>query len=179
VVPAQTVNEAIASAKRVLTIAQENLHPVAWLQSKKTADHLLGIVEARLQEVKTALDREINNGRPSFIFSVSEGISHPDILPGLLDDIRFSPKYDRAFSLRLTSPAHDRRSITVRARGIGAKFRGLIGVETSFRDWTGGESVSEPFQINYVESPDNAERRFRPWLERSLAHALTLWRQSL
>jgi hypothetical protein len=35
------------------------------------------------------------------------------------------------------------------------------------------------FQVNYAESPESAERRFRPWLEESLVNALTLWRKSL
>ena len=37
----------------------------------------------------------------------------------------------------------------------------------------------EPFQVNYAESPESAELRFRPWLEESLVNALTLWRKSL
>jgi hypothetical protein len=36
-----------------------------------------------------------------------------------------------------------------------------------------------PFQVNYAEPYESVERRFRVWLERSLARALTLWRQSL
>jgi hypothetical protein len=30
-----------------------------------------------------------------------------------------------------------------------------------------------------AESYESVERRFRPWLERSLVRALTMWRQSL
>ena len=37
----------------------------------------------------------------------------------------------------------------------------------------------EPFQVNYVESLEDAERRFRPWLEKSLVKAINLWRRSL
>jgi hypothetical protein len=33
--------------------------------------------------------------------------------------------------------------------------------------------------INYAESPENVERRFRPWLERAIVKGLNLWRQSL
>lgn len=36
----------------------------------------------------------------------------------------------------------------------------------------------EPFQVNYVEPLDSADRRFRPWLEKSLVRALDLWRRS-
>jgi fido (protein-threonine AMPylation protein) len=173
VVPAQTVDEAIASAKRVLTTTPRSLDPTTWLQSKETADHLLAIAVARLQEIKFALDEEIRNMRPDFTFKASD-MAFAISAPGL---------YDKVSTLSLThNPSNEERTIVIQARGIGPKFRGLIGVETSF--WNAVKPapiwVTEPpFQINYAESPDNAERRFRPWLERSLTQALTLWRQSL
>jgi Fic family protein len=173
VVPAQTVDEAIASAKRVLTTTPRSLDPAAWLQSKETADHLIAIARARLQEIKFALDEEIRNMRPDFTFRLTD-VAFASSAPGL---------YDKAFALLIThNPSNEERSILIQARGIGPNFRGLIGVETSFWDsmrpaplWI----TEPPFQINYAESRGNAEQRFRPWLERSLTHALTLWRQSL
>jgi hypothetical protein len=70
--------------------------------------------------------------------------------------------------------------VLVTAHAIGSKFRGLIAIVVIFSSSTNTQIASdEPFQVNYVESPENAERRFRPWLEKSLTQALTLWRQSL
>jgi len=174
-VPAQTVDEAIASAKRVLTTTPRSLDPTAWLQSKETADYLMAIAVARLREIKVALDEEINSARPDFTFAVTD-IAFPNSAPSLRPS-------DRSSTLLLThNPSNEERSIIIQARGIGPNFRGLIGVETSFWDskrptplWV----TEPPFQINYAESRGNAEQRFRPWLERSLTHALTLWRQSL
>jgi hypothetical protein len=172
-VPAQTVDEAIASAKRVLTTTPRSLDPTTWLQSKETADYLLAIAVARLQEIKFALDEEIGNMRPDFTFKASD-MAFAISAPGL---------YDKVSTLSLThNPSNEERTIVIQARGIGPKFRGLIGVETSFRDAMKPAPIwvtEPPFQINYAESRGDAERRFRPWLERSLTHALTLWRQSL
>jgi hypothetical protein len=57
----------------------------------------------------------------------------------------------------------------------------LIGIVTVFDDGSRNPVVvsTEPFQVNYAESYESAERRFRPWLEESLVNALTLWRKSL
>jgi hypothetical protein len=71
-------------------------------------------------------------------------------------------------------------SIEIQAHAIGSKFRGLIGIVAVFSDSMQKHLASkEPFQVNYAESYENAERRFRPWLEESLVNALTLWRKSL
>jgi Fic family protein len=173
VAPAQTVDEVIASAKRVLTTTPRSLDPTAWLQSKETADRLIAIAVARLREIKLALDEEIRNMRPDFTFRLTD-VAPAGSAPGL---------YDKAFTLLLThNPSNEGRSIVIQASGTGPKFRGLIGVETSFWDSMRPKPVwvtEPPFQINYSESRDNAEHRFRPWLERSLTHALILWRQSL
>jgi hypothetical protein len=46
-------------------------------------------------------------------------------------------------------------------------------------DYVNHTASKEPFQVNYAESYESAERRFRPWLEDSLVTALTLWRKNL
>ncbi len=35
------------------------------------------------------------------------------------------------------------------------------------------------FQINYEESLEDAERRFDPWLEDSIARGLAMWQRTL
>jgi hypothetical protein len=70
--------------------------------------------------------------------------------------------------------------ITVRASSLGPKWRGLITFVCLFKVHDSMKVVSkDKFQVNYAESPESAERRFRPWLEESLVNALTLWRKSL
>jgi hypothetical protein len=73
-------------------------------------------------------------------------------------------------------------NIGVHAHAIGSIFRGFIGIVVVFRALkksTVNFASKEPFQVNYAESYESAERRFRPWLEESLVNALTLWRKSL
>ena len=178
IMAAKTVAEAITSAKRVLIGAAQTLEPSVWLRSKGTADHVLEIADASLAEIKSELDREIGTVRGDFTFSTSDFSASGSV------DLGFAPNpgtYHRVSTLMLRQEqtAH---FIGVQAYGIGTKFRGLIGIVVIF---TGTEkrrvalASEEPFQVNYAESQDNAERRFRPWLERSLTRALTLWRQSL
>jgi len=92
--------------------------------------------------------------------------------------------YEKAASLLLGlrngAPLKE-HAITIQAFAIGSKFRGLIGIVAFYVAATGDSQpvAEEPFQVNSAELPENSERRFLPWLERSLARALTLWRQSL
>jgi hypothetical protein len=92
--------------------------------------------------------------------------------------------YEKAASLLLGlrngAPLKE-HAITIQAFAIGSKFRGLIGIVAFYVAATGDSQpvAEEPFQVNSAELPENTERRFLPWLERSLARALTLCRQSL
>ena len=185
-VPTETVDEAIASVKRVLTGAAQTLEPKAWLQSKDTANRLLDIAEFRLADIRDALDREINSQGSKFAFGFDSLYPLYSSFRSDLDLAINTTAYDRArFLLLRQAPfihgdSQQVSRIGIQAFGIGTKFRGLIALEITFTGPEGWQTASaEPFQVNYVEPLENAERRFRPWLERSLARALTLWRQSL
>jgi hypothetical protein len=70
--------------------------------------------------------------------------------------------------------------VTIQAQAVGTKSRGIIAIVALFRRPGSSKIVSKDvFQVNYAESYESAERRFRPWLEESLVNALTLWRKSL
>src|SRR5438270_13626567 len=62
---------------------------------------------------------------------------------------------------------HQPTLMEVHAHAIGSPFRGLIGIVMIFKhDSLSGELASrEPFQVNYAEPFESAERRLRPWLE--------------
>jgi fido (protein-threonine AMPylation protein) len=178
VLATQTVEEAIAAAKKVLTGPAKSLDPVVWEQVKITADRLMGLAGQRLMDLSKSLKKEIGKERPDFQFieGVTKSASFPsaqelDYVPNRLD-------YHRGRVLLLSS----RRDsiIEIQAHAVGSKFRGLIGIVAVFSDSMQKHLASkEPFQVNYAESYENAERRFRPWLEESLVNALTLWRKSL
>jgi Fic family protein len=178
VLATQTVEEAIAAAKKVLTGPAKSLDPVVWEQVKITADRLMGLAGQRLMDLSKSLKREIGKERPDFQFieGVTKSASFPsaqelDYVPNRLD-------YHRGRVLLLSSRRDS--SIEIQAHAIGSKFRGLVGIVAVFSDDMQKHLASkEPFQVNYAESYENAERRFRPWLEESLVNALTLWRKSL
>ena len=171
-----TVEEAIAAAKKVLGGPTANLDP-GWFRAKATADRLYDIGQKRLLEVMESLRKEIGGARPEFQFGWSPDRSFP-----LGWELPYSPNtvdYQRRASLHISQVKTAR--IVVDAHTIASKFRGLIGIAVGFEP-EGERAVlasKDPFQVNYAESYENAERRFRPWLEESLVNALTLWRKSL
>ncbi len=185
-----TVEDAISSAKWVLTVPTKSLDPVVWIRTKQTADQLMNLVDQRAEEVVASLKKEISQVRPEFNFRK---------WPGLFDRVK-EPRFSKSIDLnekqlgyRANKDVYDdlRRIIMrlntvtawieIQTHGIGSKFRGLIGIAVIFVPSTGDPQLAskEPFQVNYAESYESAERRFRPWLEESLTNALTLWRKSL
>jgi len=175
----QTVEGAIAAAKKVLTGPAGNLDSNVWLKAKATANRLMDFAAKRLADVSASLKKEIGKQRPEFQFILR--VSGGSTTPGS-GELRYIPNrldYQRGEALIIAS----RREtvIEVQSHAIGSKFRGLIGIVTYMTGSGGvGQLASkEPFQVNYAESYESAERRFRPWLEESLVNALTLWRKSL
>ena len=173
-----TIDDAIAAAKKVLIGPGARLDPSVWLKTKETADALLQIGAKRLEEISTALKKNLKKARPMLEFRVNRS-GGSEILPKL----PYRPNttdYDESRALYIERKKRLAR-IGILAHAIGSKFRGLIGMVVVF-DGRGARDVllsKETFQVNYAESYENAERRFRPWLEESLVNALTLWRKSL
>jgi prophage maintenance system killer protein len=182
VLPAQTVDEAISSVKRVLAVDPCTSESRIWLRSKETADYLLKIAAARLEQVRETLDQEIKVVRPDFSSATSD--TPFNFRTQELGFTVSREAYEKAASLLLGlrngAPLKE-HAITIQAFAIGSKFRGLIGIVAFYVAATGDSQpvAEEPFQVNSAELPENTERRFLPWLERSLARALTLCRQSL
>ncbi len=178
--PIHTVDEAILAAKRVLASSGKRLDPSIWERTKKTADQLIDLARARFVEVTLSLRNEIAKERAEIQFMAQHGTSAQlgtRELPYQPNDL----DYEKNQQLLISVSGKLRAGIELQAHGIGSKFRGLIGMVVLFIGPSKGlEIVSkEPFQVNYIESYESAERRFRPWLEESLVNALTLWRKSL
>jgi Fic family protein len=179
---ARTVDDAVKAAKRALVGAGIGLDPSVWRKARDTAGSLVKYAETRLSQLVELLKHEIAATRSEFTFSLAKGVElqFQNELPYLPN----TAVYEQATSLRIGShqqPAY----IEVNAHAIASKFRGLIGFMVLFQKAAGPyESTAEfaskePFQVNYAEPYESAERRFRPWLEESLVNALTLWRKSL
>lgn len=171
-----TVQDAIAAAKRALTAFK--LDPSVWRKSSQLADGLIEIAAQRL----IALLNEMN--RSGFHVTVTYEPAL-EILFGLRivnDPFYYEPNildYHQVRGLRISTTRET--FIELNAHAIGSKFRGLIGMVVLFGSKGDRAQIAsrEPFQVNYAESYESAERRFRPWLEESLVNALKLWRESL
>jgi Fic family protein len=183
-----TVQDAIAAAKRALTAFK--LDPSVWKKSSQLADALIEIAAQRFIALLNEMNRSGFHVSVTYepVLKVSFGVSvanDPDRLdpfyrasavldyePNILD-------YHQARGLRISTSQET--FIELNAHAIGSKFRGLIGMVVLFGSKGDRAHIAsrELFQINYAESPESAERRFRPWLEESLVNALTLWRKSL
>jgi hypothetical protein len=172
----ETVDDAIGAAKLVLTAPGRSLDPGIWLAAQKTADKLLILAARRLDSVAHTLSLEIGPIRPELQFT--RGTSY-DLIP---TDLPYKPnklEYERIAPLRIINMSRY-SSIEVQAHAVGFRFRGLIAMVVVFGRQNDAVVASKDFfQVNYAESYESAERRFRPWLEESLVNALTLWRKSL
>ncbi len=177
--PVDSVDDAIAAAKRVLTAYGKSLDPGVWSSAKQTSDRLMTFAGRRLTRMAYSLREEIGEIRSEFDFQ--QGTSYDLIPVGLpYEPNRIEYQQISGLQIRTINTLH-RASIEIQAHAIGSKFQGLIGIVTVFNQGSGDTVLAstEPFLANYVETYENAERRFIPWLEESLVNALTLWRKSL
>lgn len=178
----QTVDEAILAAKRALGGAGKGFDPSVWLKAKTTADRLIEFAGLRLREISDSLTKEITKSRPEFVFAVVDDAELNVDFP--LPYIPNAEIYEVGRTLKIKTYLQS-AYIDVSAHAIGSKFRGLIGFMVLFQKAPGMAPAyarlisKEIFQVNYAETYESAERRFRPWLEESLVNALTLWRKSL
>lgn len=183
-----TVQNAIAAAKRALTASK--LDPSVWRKSSDTANRLIEIAARRLGEILNEMNIEGFHISCTYepVLNVSSEmtiVNDPDQFDPFYrasDVLDYEPNivdYHQARGLRISTGRQT--FIELNAHAIGSKFRGLIGMVVLFGSKESRAHIAslEPFQVNYAESSDSAERRFRPWLEESLVNALTLWRKNL
>ena len=174
--PTETVEAAIAAAIHVLAAPGRSLEPAVWLQAKESSERLFQIALKRLQNAAAKLTGQISTRRPEFRFETggfSTGLNSIEL--GYEPNTR-----DYNNGMALTIHGDHQSHVAILGHAVGSKFRGLIGIVAILSDGGMNQVTSEtPFQVNYAEPYESVERRFRVWLERSLARALTLWRQSL
>lgn len=175
------VDDAIKAAKRVLRSRGKESEPAIWLRTRKIADALMELTYGRLSELENTLRNEIDGTGVGLTFEAtthgfnSVSVEHLPYKPNKVD-------YQNGAAIIIHKKSYqDFSEIEVQAHAIGSKFRGLIGFVVAFQnnERLVSNASSEPFQVNYSEPYENAERRFRAWLEESLVNALTLWRKSL
>jgi Fic family protein len=168
--PARTIDEAIGAARAALVV-RDQLTLERWEQARRTADRLCDIGYETLCAVAEKLRLGLEGVKPGSEFLAEWD---PDAVGG-------SRGYLRCLSLTLSTE----REVRLRVRFFAVRgFRGLVSVSayldvemsTTTRSTT---TVASEFQINYKEDPEQAEKRFRPWLDAAIIKGLSLWREQL
>lgn len=176
--PASTEQEAIG-ALRDRFVHRGKLLPREWETTKRTAAHLVSVVQQRLALTAGRLQSELGNVSQRFTFAVSSG---QGVHAGVAEKtgVLFDPTaYNTLVLLGLNAGRPD--AMVFWFYGAGPRYRGIIGVVA----YLYSEST-EPimlqggtFQINYEEDLAAAQSRFSPWLERMIVEGLNEWRRRL
>lgn len=179
--PIESVSGAIAAAKAALKSLGREVEPPIWPKAKEIANRLVDLAAKRFDEVTANLTGELSEMGTNLAFRSSR-IGYHYLLPQLYYQPN-SSEYSEGCLLEIQDAAKMLSSwIELQGHAIGSRYRGIIGMVMVFESGATRKSESasrESFQVNYAESYENAERRFRPWLEDSLINALTTWRKSL
>lgn len=176
-----TVADAIAAVKNSLKGLGTQPEPAIWPKVIETANRLIDSSCTRLGEVARDLKTEIAETRAGLRFRVEQHGGN-ELLPKNLPYDANRKDFQRGVSLEIYDPfSNSYVTIEIQAHAVGSKFRGLIAIVAVLEDKQGNVAgvSKEPFLVNYAESYESTERRFRPWLEESLVNALTMWRKSL
>jgi Fic family protein len=179
VFPVNNVDEAVASIRKVLVGPGRSLDPQNWLHSKQIADYLMNIALQRFQRISVLLTEQIGEAKPEFKFYsfAQQGTEMPML------ELDYKPNYrDYDHGAALAIDSFNSAQLKILGHAIGSKLLGLIGFVAVYWSKRLGQfqTVSENvFQVNYAESIENAERRFRPWLEKAITKTLILWRKEL
>jgi polysaccharide pyruvyl transferase WcaK-like protein len=172
--PVTSAEEAIAAARDRLL--QRGSRPtLKWHQARETADRLVEATLRRLQEIARELATQIATQGYSFRAAAGPEARKNAILLAIDDLAEYLELVDLTLSTGFVS------RLTISFQSVGPRYHGLITASAYF-----GPDSSRPqplpvgtFQINYEESPSDAQERFGVWLERVVVAGLTEWRRTL
>ncbi len=174
------IDEAVSSLRDLL-VGMGRIIPREWARSRAIADQLRLRVLARLDHAAKKLTGEITSIKPDFKFSVS-GVTRSSEITQIADRLHYTANLEErneTVELRLWWPQFS--AIAVSFHGVGHQFRGVLAV-SAFLVREGQDPISaceEFFQINYEETPEEAQARFDPWLEDAIVRGLALWQRTL
>jgi hypothetical protein len=153
--PVKSPHDAVLAVRERM-LQRDNLRDAVGLLAERTAERLFQRTVQRLDQIAGDLVQEA--GKP----------------------ITTNSDYRRQ-AARLALSQSSRAELVVEFHAIGQRFPGFIKVVASL---TLEEQSPAPirggiFQINYEESPEAAEARFVPWLDRVITEGLMQWRRTL
>jgi len=181
--PVATVEEALA-ATRDLLVNSGRFIPAEYLIAKTTAEQLLAISQARLNQMATSLNADISRVEASFSFSVAgTKLDKDETLRILGAQLHYDPNgrdYSAGRALDLEAGNNSSR-ISIAVHSVGPAFRGLLAVVAYFTHADGPPTpiCDDIFRINYNEDSKVVQERFKGWLDECLIEGLASWRRTL
>ena len=190
------IGQAIAAARRKLEQRAARQRE-EWRAAEETADHLRRVATERLEAVAAELRREVGAVQPRSEFFVDTepvGGERTHYFRSQVVQSARALGYSadlggyRAWT-RLVLRTDARAEILLSFHGIGHAFRGLLGVSACFFRRTEADDgtrdlddvhvlADEVFQVNYLEPWEEAEVRFRKWLDDVLLRGVDLWQRT-
>ena len=193
----QQVDHVISAAREQLEKRRRAKHK-AWEQAKRTAEVLKQITEARLDDIRERLNREIGSFSTEFNFYVDSELDggprgyyfRHQIIETAKELQYFANLGEYHSWVRLVLNAGQQAEVLISFHSVGHEFRGILAATMCFFSRTQteegerdiGDSVTvsdEMFQINYRELQQDAKVRFEDWLDRNKVAALEMWRAGL
>lgn len=193
-----TKAEQIVGATRDLLLDRERMRREEWEKAKATAAHLQSVAGQRFEQIAAHLDGETagffrharfrvdsetagGNRGHYFRWQIIETAKQLDYFANLAEYRSW---------IRLILHTDSGAEVLVSFHGTGHEFRGVLAVSACFfrrEETEAGEREiadvtplsAEIFQINYREAEEDAETRFREWLEDILVKGLEIWRAGL
>jgi fido (protein-threonine AMPylation protein) len=179
--PADSPAEAIAAIRDKL-LERGALSSDDWQPARHTAEELVASALHRFQEIAADLTQAVGT-QTGLRFAATGGAGLPNRLLQKIAAAACHLADARGYNVttQLVFRAPDEQiDLRLSFYAIGPRFHGLIAVVPSL------DTQGEPhllstgiFQINYEESRESAETRFRPWLERVIVEGLNRWRRAL
>ena len=163
--------------------------------AKQTARNLLECVIQRFNSVKEQIQNNTGDANVVAWLSVAKNGSETDCY--YKNQIVTAAKHHDYFAntgvyrawAKLGLKVEQKSEIIVLFHGIGHEYRGVIACVACFIERGDTEDmpqVSDPqilshevFQINYKEPPEQAEKRFKSWLDFVVAAGLESWKKSV
>jgi len=181
--PIRSVEEAVA-ATRDLLVDLGRIIPAEYLAAKDTANGLFQTTIHRVNEVVSSLHKEISGVNLGYAFR-SAVLGAPPVteLRSIGQKLEYDPNTGDYYSAEVIDlQAREIKSrITISFHSVGAAFRGLLAAVAYFQVGNGPPIpiCDDIFRITYQEPRNEAEERYKPWLDACIIRGLAEWRRTL
>jgi Fic family protein len=196
------IHSVVSAARDRMLRTAPGADPKVFDPAKETSNRLLQAGRAQLVDVKRVIDEEISQLRPNFSVNVDIALHGDDRTRWYrASQIRMAREelhyfanlgaYNGWVRIRLNDfDEGSRHEVVVCLHAMGQTFRGLIAGVAFFERADRSEDseglitteqclVSDLFQLNHIDDPAVAERRFCDWLQRATTVGLGIWERGL